>query len=160
MSNEEAWQHRQPYVAHLILRDSQLCFVRPFGRALDFIRARRFIDRTNNIEVDFLLTGLYPGGGKPGPIAFPDPSAVAQQIEKAQVVNLTSGSTTDLPAADAARAVAADRPEWASLQFYAARVLRDRGRGADARAALDALAASTVVHRRDRPLVEAERAAL
>ena len=49
---------------------------------------RRFIDRTNNIEIDFLLTGMYPGSGKPGPIAFPDPSAVAEQIDKAPVVNL------------------------------------------------------------------------
>lgn len=69
-------------------------------------------------------------------------------------------SAADLPAADAARAVAADRPEWASLQLYAARVLRAQGRGADARAALDALATSRAVHKRDRVLVEAERRAL
>jgi hypothetical protein len=69
-------------------------------------------------------------------------------------------SAADVPAADAARAVAADRPEWASLQLYAARVLRAQDRGADARAAVDALAASTVVHKRDRALVEAERRAL
>ena len=69
-------------------------------------------------------------------------------------------SAADVPAADAARAVAADRPEWSSLQLYAARVLRTQGRAADARAALDALAASTVVHKRDRALVEAERNAL
>jgi len=66
-------------------------------------------------------------------------------------------SAADLPAADAARAVPADRPEWASLQFYAARVLRAQGRGADARAAVEALAASPVVHKRDRPLLQAER---
>jgi hypothetical protein len=69
-------------------------------------------------------------------------------------------SAADLPAADAARAVAADRPEWASLQLYAARVLRAQGRAADARAAVEALAASPVVHKRDRALVEAERRAL
>ncbi len=66
----------------------------------------------------------------------------------------------DLPAAEAARAVPADRPEWASLQLYAARVLRAQGRGADARAAVEALVASPVVHKRDRALVEAERKAL
>jgi hypothetical protein len=69
-------------------------------------------------------------------------------------------SAADLPAADAARAVAVDRPEWASLQFHAARVLRTQGRGAQARAALDALATSPVVHKRDRPLLEAERRGL
>jgi len=69
-------------------------------------------------------------------------------------------SAADLPAAEAARAVATDRPEWASLQLYAARVLRAQGRSADARAAVEALAASPVVHKRDRGLVEAERRAL
>jgi hypothetical protein len=51
-------------------------------------RSRRFVDRVNNIEVDFLLTGLYPGSGKPGPIAFPDPESVAEQLEGVWVVNL------------------------------------------------------------------------
>jgi hypothetical protein len=69
-------------------------------------------------------------------------------------------SASDLPAADAARAVPADRPEWASLQLYAARVLRAQGRSADARAAVEALAASPVVHKRDRALIDAERKAL
>ena len=53
-------------------------------------RSRRFVDRTNNVQVDFLLTGMYPGSGQPGPIAFPDPSAVAEEIEKVQVVNLVT----------------------------------------------------------------------
>src|SRR5262249_32978119 len=69
-------------------------------------------------------------------------------------------SAAALAPAEAARAVVPNRPEWASLQFYAARVLRSQGRIADARAALDALAASPAVHRRDRPLVEAERRAM
>src|SRR5690349_10700385 len=29
-------------------------------------RPRRFIDRVNEITVDVLVTGLYPGSGKPG----------------------------------------------------------------------------------------------
>jgi hypothetical protein len=66
-------------------------------------------------------------------------------------------SAADVPAADAARAVATDRPEWASLQFYAARVLGTQGRAADARAMVEGLAASPVVHKRDRALLEAEQ---
>jgi hypothetical protein len=61
----------------------------------------------------------------------------------------------DLPAAEAARAVPVDRPEWASLQLYAARVLNVQGRAADARAMTQALAASPVVHKRDRVLLDA-----
>jgi len=65
-------------------------------------------------------------------------------------------SAADLPAADAARAVAADRSGWASLQLYAARVLRAQGRVAEARTAVQAVAATTAVHKRDRPFLEAE----
>src|SRR5205807_10335067 len=53
-------------------------------------RSRRFIDRANDVEIDILLTGLYPGSGKPGPIACPDPEDVAQEISKVQVVNLVT----------------------------------------------------------------------
>ncbi len=70
-------------------------------------------------------------------------------------------SSADLAAAQAARLVPAGRPEWASLQFHAAKVLKAQGRGADARAALDALVASpAAVHKRDRAFVDAERRAL
>jgi hypothetical protein len=61
----------------------------------------------------------------------------------------------DLPAAEAARAVPVDRPEWASLHFYAARVFSAQGRAADARSMAQALAASPVVHKRDRVLLDA-----
>lgn len=53
-------------------------------------RSRRFIDRVNNIHVDCLITGLFPGSGKPGPIAFPDPEAVAEEIGKVRVINLVT----------------------------------------------------------------------
>src|SRR5262245_2384446 len=33
-------------------------------------RGRRFIDRVNQVQIDILVTGHYPGTGKPGPIAF------------------------------------------------------------------------------------------
>ncbi len=53
-------------------------------------RPRRFIDRVNKVTVDFLVTGHFPGSGKPGPISYPDPTEVGQTIEKIQVANLTS----------------------------------------------------------------------
>lgn len=53
-------------------------------------KTRRFIDRVNNIEIDFLLTGMYPGSGRPGPIAFPDPVDASEEIEKTRVVNLVT----------------------------------------------------------------------
>lgn len=60
-----------------------------------------------------------------------------------------------LPVAQAARKVDTSRPEWASLQFYAARVLRSQGQSEEAAAALKAVLSSGKVHKRDLPLVEA-----
>jgi hypothetical protein len=53
-------------------------------------RKRRFVDRKNGITIDILVTGSYPGLGKPGPIAFPDPQEVGEKIEKIQVLNLVT----------------------------------------------------------------------
>lgn len=49
---------------------------------------RRFTDRTHQVSIDFLVTGLFPGSGKPGPIAYPDPATVRVGIEDAQVLDL------------------------------------------------------------------------
>jgi hypothetical protein len=53
-------------------------------------RSRRFTDRVNDIGVDFLVTGGFPGSGEPGPIAYPDPNAVGEVIGKVRVVNLVT----------------------------------------------------------------------
>jgi len=52
--------------------------------------SRRFVDRKNQRGVDILLTGLYPGSGKPGPIAFPGPAEVSQQFKSIHFINLLS----------------------------------------------------------------------
>jgi hypothetical protein len=51
-------------------------------------RRRRFTDRISKITVDFLVAGLFPGSGKPGPVVYPDPETVQTEIEKTQIVNL------------------------------------------------------------------------
>jgi hypothetical protein len=51
-------------------------------------RSRRFVDKVNEIGVDFLVTGLFPGRGHPGPIAYPDPGLVNQEIDKVRVIDL------------------------------------------------------------------------
>jgi len=51
-------------------------------------RSRRFVDRMNNVGLDILVTGRFPGSGKPGPIAFPEPAEVCETIERCQVVDL------------------------------------------------------------------------
>jgi hypothetical protein len=53
-------------------------------------RPRRFVDRASGVTIDILVTGRYPGTGKPGPIAFPDPSVVREEIDKHSFVNLAT----------------------------------------------------------------------
>ncbi len=51
-------------------------------------RPRRFLDPVTGITFDFLVTGMFPGSGRPGPIAYPDPLDVATTIRDLPVVNL------------------------------------------------------------------------
>lgn len=60
------------------------------GQSFDTIpgRPRRFVDRGNAVTLDILVTGMFPGSGKPGPIAYPDPDDVRERVENIEVVNL------------------------------------------------------------------------
>lgn len=51
-------------------------------------RSRRFVDRRTGVTFDVIITGLFPGSGRPGPIAFPDPAAVTEVMEGTRVVDL------------------------------------------------------------------------
>jgi hypothetical protein len=52
-------------------------------------RPRRFIDRQNKVTVDILITGLHPGFAPfTGPITFPDPEAVRQEINSIPYIDL------------------------------------------------------------------------
>jgi len=53
-------------------------------------RSRRFVDRKNDVRVDILVTGLFPGTGKPGPLTFPDPVQVGETIANIRVVDLVT----------------------------------------------------------------------
>jgi len=47
-------------------------------------------DTVNGVKIDFLLTGDYPGDGKPKPVAFPDPAKVSIDAGAYQVVPLST----------------------------------------------------------------------
>jgi len=51
-------------------------------------RSRRFIDRETGVSFDVLVAGAFPGSGDPGPIAFPDPEKVSQEMDGLRVVDL------------------------------------------------------------------------
>ncbi|MBX3466920.1 MAG: hypothetical protein KF878_08475 [Planctomycetes bacterium] len=45
-------------------------------------------DAEHRVRVDVLLTGDYPGDGKPKPVAFPDPASVALVQEGTSIITL------------------------------------------------------------------------
>jgi hypothetical protein len=53
-------------------------------------RPRRFIDKLNQVTIDFLVTGAFPGLSGKGPIAFPDPDRVRQTIGAVHYVDLAT----------------------------------------------------------------------
>jgi hypothetical protein len=54
--------------------------VRPGGKAVR--------DTINDVKIDFLLTGDFPGDGKPKPVAFPDPGEAAVAGARYRIVSL------------------------------------------------------------------------
>lgn len=53
-------------------------------------RARQFMDRKSRVKVVVRVTGRFPGTGKRGPIAYPDPQNVHQLIKKVHYVDLVT----------------------------------------------------------------------
>jgi hypothetical protein len=51
-------------------------------------RPRRFTEKKSGVIIDCLLTGRYPGSGKPGPFSFPNPDEASVEIENVRVVSL------------------------------------------------------------------------
>jgi hypothetical protein len=46
-----------------------------------FAGSKQLRDTEHGVRIEFLVTGQYPGDGKPKPVAFPDPAAVAVEFE-------------------------------------------------------------------------------
>lgn len=46
------------------------------------------MDRANRVNIDVLVTGLFPGSGQPGPISYPDPADVNETIDEIRFINL------------------------------------------------------------------------
>jgi hypothetical protein len=59
-----------------------LGFVRPFEAS------KNLRDAANGVRIEFLITGEYPGDGKPKPIAFPNPKDVCEIRDGIKVLQL------------------------------------------------------------------------
>jgi hypothetical protein len=55
-----------------------------------FDGSKHLRDTEHGVKIEFLVTGQYPGDGKPKPIAFPTPAAVVDDIKGIRYINLPS----------------------------------------------------------------------
>lgn len=46
-----------------------------------FTGSKQLRDTDSGVRIEFLVTGGYPGDGKPKPVAFPDPEQASEEIE-------------------------------------------------------------------------------
>lgn len=60
------------------------------GRGYVNVRAggKAVRDTTTGVKIDFLVAGEFPGDGLPKPVAFPEPSTVAETVGPLRVVSL------------------------------------------------------------------------
>jgi hypothetical protein len=61
-----------------------LGYVRPFAKS------KNLRDTDAGVKIEFLLTGGFPGDGKPKPVRFPDPQAVAVEGDGIRFINLST----------------------------------------------------------------------
>lgn len=60
-----------------------LGYVQPAGTST------KLRDTESGVRIEFLITGHYPGDGKPKPVVFPDPASAAVEIEGVKYLNLS-----------------------------------------------------------------------
>lgn len=53
-----------------------------------FAQSKNLRDTELGVRIEFILTGDYPGDGKPKPVAFPDPQAVTMDRDGFRILNL------------------------------------------------------------------------
>jgi hypothetical protein len=58
------------------------------GYVPPFAGSQNLRDVQTGVQVEFLVSGRYPGDGQPKPVAFPDPALVSQEIDGVRFVTL------------------------------------------------------------------------
>ncbi len=53
-----------------------------------FVGSKNLRDTEYGVKIEFLVTGEYPGDGKPKPVAFPSPASVTHEIDGIRYINL------------------------------------------------------------------------
>jgi hypothetical protein len=60
------------------------------GYVPPFEGSKQLRDAELGVRIKFLVTGEYPGDGKPKPVAFPDPGQVVVEVDGIPCVNLNT----------------------------------------------------------------------
>jgi len=60
------------------------------GYVPPFVGSKQLRDTSNGVRIEFLVSGAFPGDGKPKPVAFPDPAepGVTVEIDGVRVIAL------------------------------------------------------------------------
>jgi hypothetical protein len=58
------------------------------GYVPPFAGSKNLREAQSGVKIDFLVAGQFPGDGKPKPVAFPDPAAVAVEIDGVKYLSL------------------------------------------------------------------------
>ncbi len=58
------------------------------GYVPPFKGSKQLKDVENDVRIEFLVTGNFPGDGKAKPVAFPEPSLVAEEIDGVRYIAL------------------------------------------------------------------------
>lgn len=91
--NAYGYQRTTNDISVLLRREDLASFKKAhFGRGYveKFPGSKGLRDATQNIDIDVLLTGDYPGDGKEKPVAFPDPATAAVRGERFALLPLST----------------------------------------------------------------------
>jgi len=91
--NAYGYQRTTSAVDVLLRREDLESFKRVWlgrGYVEKFPGSKEMRDAAQNVKIDVLLTGEYPGDGKAKPIAFPDPATAAVRGERFSLLPLTT----------------------------------------------------------------------
>lgn len=58
------------------------------GYVKPFAASKNLRDAQNGVKIDFIISGQFPGDGKPGPVAFPAPHEASEVQDGIRVVTL------------------------------------------------------------------------
>ena len=60
------------------------------GYVAPFEGSKQLRDTQSGVRIEFLVTGQFPGDGKPKPVAFPDPQEASVELDGIRYVSLVS----------------------------------------------------------------------